>query len=437
MSSTRWTRIERVRAREILDSRGNPTLEVEVWLEDGSLGRAAIPAGASTGEAEALELRDGEPERYGGRGVRRAAANVGQVIAPALTGKDALDQRGIDFLLLDLDGTANKAVLGANAILGVSVAAARAAAASLGLPLYRYLGGADAHLLPVPLMNVINGGVHADNPLEVQEFMIVPAGLPSYWEALRAGAEVYQALKKALRAKGLGTAVGDEGGFAPALASTEEALSLLTQAIEEAGYTPGEEVFLALDLAASELYRDGRYRLEGEELEATALVEKIASWAARFPIVSVEDGMAEGDWEGWSLLAGRLGGSLQLVGDDIFVTNPELVRRGIKEGVANALLVKPNQIGTLTETFEAARLARGAGWNLVISHRSGETEDTLIGDLAVALGAGQIKTGAPCRGERVAKYNQLLRIEEELGEAARFAGTLPYRGVRLPPQRPG
>ncbi len=437
MSSTRWTRIERVRAREILDSRGNPTLEVEVWLEDGSLGRAAIPAGASTGEAEALELRDGEPERYGGRGVRRAAANVGQVIAPALTGKDALDQRGIDFLLLDLDGTANKAVLGANAILGVSVAAARAAAASLGLPLYRYLGGADAHLLPVPLMNVINGGVHADNPLEVQEFMIVPAGLPSYWEALRAGAEVYQALKKALRAKGLGTAVGDEGGFAPALASTEEALSLLTQAIEEAGYTPGEEVFLALDLAASELYRDGRYRLEGEELEATALVEKIASWAARFPIVSVEDGMAEGDWEGWSLLAGRLGGSLQLVGDDIFVTNPELVRRGIKEGVANALLVKPNQIGTLTETFEAARLARGAGWNLVISHRSGETEDTLIADLAVALGAGQIKTGAPCRGERVAKYNQLLRIEEELGEAARFAGTLPYRGVRLPPQRPG
>jgi enolase len=422
--------IEAVLAREILDSRGNPTVEVDVFLEDGSFGRAAVPSGASTGEHEALELRDGDPGRYGGRGVLRAVGNVVEVIAPALVGAEALDQREVDRLLLDLDGTEAKSKLGANAILGVSLAVARAAADSVGLPLYRYLGGTNAHLLPLPLLNVLNGGVHADNPLEIQEFMLAPVGAASFSEALRWGAEAFHALRGELRARGLATAVGDEGGFAPAVASAEEACELLVRAIERAGLEPGEEVALALDAAASELLEEGRYRLQGAARTAEEMVAFFAGLLDAYPIVSLEDPLAEDDWEGWAALTAELGPRCQVVGDDLFVTNPERLERGIREGVANAILVKVNQIGTLTETLDVVGLAERHGYGVVVSHRSGETEDATIADLAVAVGAGQIKAGAPSRGERTAKYNQLLRIEEELGDVARYAGRSTLGGGR-------
>ena len=423
------TGIAQLYAREVLDSRGNPTLEVEVLLAGGGRGRAIVPSGASTGVHEALELRDGDPARYGGKGVLRAAAHVQGEIAAAVRGMDAADQAAIDSKLLEMDGTPNKARLGANAILGVSLAAAHAAAAARGLPLYRYLGGPTAAILPVPLLNILNGGRHAPGSVDIQEFMVVPAGAGSFREALRAGAEVYHALGRLVAQRGFPTAVGDEGGFAPPLQSNQEALELLLAAIEVARYQPGEDVFLALDVAASELYRDGRYLLarEGRSLSAGEMVDLYEGWCARYPIISIEDGLAEDDWDGWRALAGRLGRRVQLVGDDIFVTSPERLRRGIEEEAANAVLVKPNQIGTLTETLEALALAREAGWGTVISHRSGETEDTTIADLAVATGAGQIKTGAPARGERTAKYNRLLRIEEDLGEKASFAG----RGILM------
>jgi enolase len=422
--------IAALRAREIIDSRGNPTLEAECMLDDGSLGRAAVPSGASTGEHEALELRDGEARRYLGKGVRKAVRNVHEVIAPALLGNDPFDQIGVDRLLLELDGTPLKAKLGANAVLGVSLAVAKAAAASQGAPLYRYLGGASARLLPVPMLNVLNGGAHADNNVDLQEFMVVPLGAASFAEALRWGIEVYHALKGVLRKRGLTTAVGDEGGFAPDLDSNEAALKVLIEAIEKAGYEPGRQVALALDVAASELFKDGAYMLAGEggrKLDAKALVDYYAGLAERYPIVSIEDGCAEDDWAGWTLLTQRLGGSLQLVGDDIFVTNVERLGRGIRDGVGNSILVKLNQIGSLTETFETIQMASDAGYTTVISHRSGETEDVTIADLAVASRAGQIKTGAPCRTDRVAKYNQLLRIEEELGAAARYPGREAFR----------
>jgi enolase len=419
-------RIERVKAREILDSRGNPTVEVEVFLEDGSWGRAAVPSGASTGAYEALELRDGDKARYGGKGVLKAVENVEKVIAPKIKGMCALDQRAIDRLLLELDGTPSKSKLGANAILGVSLAVAWAAAAYLGLPLYRYLGGLNACVIPVPLMNILNGGKHAHDSTDLQEFMIVPAGAPCFAEALRWGAEIYHSLKKVLASKGYSTNVGDEGGFAPSLKSNEEAVELVLEAIQKAGYKPGEEVFLALDPAASEFYEDGRYvlRKEGRTLSSEEMVEFYAGWVEKYPIISIEDGLSEDDWEGWKLLASRLGDKIQLVGDDLFVTNVERIKKGIELGLANAVLIKPNQIGTLTETLEAVALARGAGWGAVISHRSGETEDVTVAHLAVATGTGQIKTGAPCRSERVAKYNELLRIEEELGLSSRFGGPL-------------
>ena len=415
--------ITAVMAREILDSRGNPTIEAEVATAAGGLGKAAVPSGASTGKFEALELRDGD-DRYGGKGVRRALGAVRGEIAPALLGADVLDQRAVDALLIDLDGTETKSRLGANAILGVSLAAAAAGASELHLPLFRYVGGPDAHLLPVPLMNVLNGGVHADNNLDVQEFMIVPLGAPSFSEALRMGAEVYQALKTVLKSRGLTTAIGDEGGFAPNLESNESALRLLVEAIERAGYEPGAEIGLALDVASSELFVDGAYRMPGEGLtgDASALADLYASWLDAYPIVSIEDPLDEEDWEGWRLLTSRLGGRCQVVGDDVFVTNTERLARGIELGVANALLVKVNQIGTLTETAAAVRLATRASYAAVMSHRSGETEDATISDLAVAWNTGQIKTGAPARSDRVAKYNQLLRIEERLGDGARFAG---------------
>lgn len=417
-------RIERVKAREILDSRGNPTVEVEVFLEDGSWGRAAVPSGASTGAYEALELRDGDKARYGGKGVLKAVENVEKVIAPKIKGMCALDQRAIDRLLLELDGTPSKSKLGANAILGVSLAVAWAAAAYLGLPLYRYLGGLNSCVIPVPFMNILNGGKHAHDSTDLQEFMIVPAGAPCFAEALRWGAEIYHSLKKVLASKGYSTNVGDEGGFAPSLKSNEEAVELVLEAIQKAGYKPGEEVFLALDPAASEFYEDGRYvlRKEGRTLSSEEMVEFYAGWVEKYPIISIEDGLSEDDWEGWRLLASRLGDKIQLVGDDLFVTNVERIKKGIELGLANAVLIKPNQIGTLTETLEAVALARGAGWGAVISHRSGETEDVTVAHLAVATGTGQIKTGAPCRSERVAKYNELLRIEEELGLSSRFGG---------------
>ena len=420
--------IERVRAREILDSRGNPTVEVDVTTEYGASGRAAVPSGASTGTFEALELRDGD-ERYGGKGVRRAVHNVIEVITPALAGVPVGDQRTVDRIMLDLDGTETKSRLGANAILGVSMAVARAAADELDLPLYRYLGGADAHLLPVPMMNVLNGGAHADNNLDIQEFMIVPHGAPSFAEALRMGAEIYHVLKKVLLDKGLSTGIGDEGGFAPNLARNEDALALLVQAIEAAGYEPGAEVALALDVAANELYRDGAYVLPGEgaTLTAEGLGERYREWVQRYPIVSIEDPLYEDDWDGWVALTRALGAEVQLVGDDLFVTNPQRLQTGFERGAANAILVKVNQIGTLTETSETVRLAVRGGYAAVISHRSGETEDSTIADLAVAWGSGQIKTGAPARSDRVAKYNQLLRIEGELGDSARYmaSGAFP------------
>ncbi len=422
-------RIEKVKAREILDSRGNPTVEVEVFLEDGSLGRAAVPSGASTGAYEALELRDGDSTRYGGKGVRKAVENVEQLIAPKIKGMCALDQRGIDRLLLELDGTPSKSRLGANAILGVSLAVAWAAANHLGLPLYRYLGGLNACIIPVPFMNILNGGKHASDSTDLQEFMIVPAGAPCFMEALRWGAEIYQSLKKVLSSKGYNTNVGDEGGFAPSLKANEEAVELILEAIQKAGYRPGQDVFLAIDSAASEFYEDGKYVLkkEGRTLSAEELVEFYAGWVEKYPIISIEDGLAEDDWDGWKLLANRLGNRVQLVGDDLFVTNVERLKKGIDLGVANALIIKPNQIGTLTEALDAIAMAREAGWGAIISHRSGETEDVTIAHLAVAAGTGQIKTGAPCRSERVAKYNELLRIEEELGLSSRFGGPLLLR----------
>jgi len=414
-----------LKAREIIDSRGNPTLEVECVLDDGSVGRAAVPSGASTGEHEALELRDGDKSRYGGKGVRKAVDNVHQSIAPVILGSDALDQSDIDRTLIRTDGTANKGTLGANAILGVSLAVAKAGAASLGIPLYRHLGGLGARVLPVPLMNVLNGGAHADNNVDLQEFMIVPVGAPSFREALRWGAEVFHSLKRVLNQRGLATGVGDEGGFAPNLDSNEAALQVLMEAIGEAGYTAGDQVALALDVAASELYRDGSYVLEGEggrRLDASALVDYYAGLCERYPIVSIEDGFAEDDWAGWTALTDRLGDRIQLVGDDLFVTNVERLSRGIRDGVANSILIKLNQIGSLTETLDAIAMAHDAGYSAVISHRSGETEDVTIADLAVATSAGQIKTGSLCRTDRVAKYNQLLRIEEDLGESARYPG---------------
>jgi enolase len=420
--------IELVLAREVLDSRGNPTLECEVGLEDGSIGRAVVPSGASTGKFEAVELRDGG-QRYGGKGVLGAVRNVNEIIAPALLDEDGYDQRAIDRILLDLDGTENKAKLGANAMLGVSMALARAAADSLGLSLFRYLGGAPARVVPVPMMNVLNGGVHADNDVDFQEFMIAPVGAPSFAEALRMGAEVYHSLKSVLNERSLATAVGDEGGFAPDLPGNEAALELLVAAIERAGYEPGPEVALAMDPAATELWRDGRYELagEGRTLDSAGMVELFRGLCDRYPIVSIEDGLAEEDWDGWLALTRALGDRVQLVGDDLFVTNVDRIQRGLELGVANSVLLKVNQIGTLSETFDAADLAHRNGWTTMISHRSGETEDTTIADLVVALGSGQIKSGAPCRSERVAKYNQLLRIEEELGDSARYPGRLAFR----------
>ncbi|MBI4587574.1 MAG: phosphopyruvate hydratase [Candidatus Rokubacteria bacterium] len=416
--------IAEIHAREILDSRGNPTVEVEVRLESGGFGRAAVPSGASTGTREAVELRDGDVKRYGGKGVRQAVRNVVEVIAPELEEAEAAEQAAVDRTLLELDGTPDKSALGANAILGVSLAVARAAADEAGVPLYQYLGGVGARLLPVPLMNVLNGGVHADNGLDIQEFMLVPAGAGSFSEALRTGAEVFHALKGLLRDKGFSTAVGDEGGFAPALGSNTAALDLLMQAIERAGYRPAEDVFIALDAAASEFFHGGRYRFraEGKERTAEEMIAFYESLLDRYPLCSVEDGLAEQDWDGWVAFTRRLGSRVQLVGDDIFVTNSAILQEGIARGVATAILIKVNQIGTLTETLEAIELARRAGYGTVISHRSGETEDTFIADLAVAVNAGQIKTGSLARAERTAKYNQLLRIEEELGEAASWPG---------------
>jgi enolase 1/2/3 len=421
------TAITDITAREILDSRGNPTVEVDVVLESGARGRAAVPSGASTGTHEAVELRDGDKKRYGGKGVRKAVDAVNGEIFDAVSGRDATDQAGLDRALIDLDGTPNKARLGANAILGVSLACAKAAAAELDQPLYRYLGGVDASLLPVPMMNVINGGVHADNPIDIQEFMIVPAGAPNVAEAIRYGAEVFQALKKALKDKGHNTNVGDEGGFAPNLQSADEALGFIVRAIEAAGYKPGEQVALALDPASSEFCKDGKYTMEGKTLDAGAMVKFYEGLVARYPIVSIEDGMAEGDTVGWIELTKALGKKIQLVGDDNFVTNPKRLADGIKQGVANAILIKLNQIGTLSETLETMALARGAGYGTVISHRSGETEDATIADVAVGTNAGQIKTGSLSRSDRLAKYNQLLRIEEQLAPAARFPGRAIYR----------
>jgi enolase len=419
--------IASLRAREILDSRGNPTVEVEAVVADGSTGRAAVPSGASTGAHEAVELRDGDDSRFGGKGVRTAVRHVMAEIAPAVTGFEALDQRGLDGLLVDLDGTDSKSRLGANAVLGVSLAVARAAASSVGLPLYRYLGGPNAHVLPVPMLNVINGGRHAENELELQEFMLVPQGAASWSEAIRWGAEAFHALASLLNEKGLSTGVGDEGGFAPDLSTGAEALELLVRAVEAAGLEPGQDVALAMDPAASEIYRDGAYRLEGRERSARDMVGFWRGLLDSFPIVSIEDALAEDDWEGWAELTAELGGRCQLVGDDIFVTNPERLDRGIRERVGTAILVKPNQIGTLTETLDVIARGRTASYGTVISHRSGETEDTTIADLVVATNCGQLKAGAPSRGERTAKYNQLLRIEEELGEGARFAGPAVFR----------
>jgi enolase len=434
----RGGRIQDIVAREILDSRGNPTVEVDVILEGGVLGRAMVPSGASTGSREALELRDKDARRYSAKGVRRAIEHVHKTIAPALSGIEAVNQVFLDQAMIELDGTPNKAKLGANAILGVSLAAARAAAEWLDLPLYRYLGGCNTKDLPVPMLNVLNGGAHADNNVDVQEFMVVPVGAPTFAEALRCGVECYHGLKGVLKKRGLATAVGDEGGFAPNLKSNEEALEVLVLGIEAAGYRAGSDVVLALDVAASELLDGKRYRLAAEStkpLEAEELVALYERWVARYPIASIEDGMAEGDWSGWNELTNALGKSVQLVGDDLFVTNAEILGRGIREGVANSILIKLNQIGTLTETLDTIQLALRAGYTCVVSHRSGETEDSTIADLAVALNLGQIKTGAPCRGERNAKYNQLLRIEEELGDDARYPGRAVFPRLRAPQPR--
>ncbi|MBI4236143.1 MAG: phosphopyruvate hydratase [Chloroflexi bacterium] len=432
------TRIEGLHAREVLDSRGNPTVQVEVWLEDGSTGLATVPSGASTGSHEALELRDGDPSRYGGRGVQRAVANVNTEIADLLEGMDALEQAVLDQEMVSLDGTPDKGRLGANAILGASLAVAKAAAASLDLPLYRYLGGPNARLLPVPLFNILNGGVHASGSTDFQEFMAVPAGAPTFSEALRMGAEVYRALRQLLAERGLSVTVGDEGGFAPALGSNREAAEAVVEAIRRAGYRPGRDCFLALDVAATGLLTpEGQYHLkrEGKTLSAADLAQEYKQWAAAYPLVSIEDGLGEDDWEGWRALTRSLGGRLQLVGDDIFVTQQERLARGVREGVANAILITPNQIGTLTETLEVIGLAKRSGYACIISHRSGETEDTTIADLAVATGVGQIKAGAPARAERTAKYNRLLAIEDELGPAALYGGREAFRLLSGPTQR--
>ncbi|MEJ5252215.1 MAG: phosphopyruvate hydratase [Chthonomonadetes bacterium] len=427
------TTIEEVVAREILDSRGNPTIEVDVYLSGGARGRAAVPSGASTGSNEALELRDGNPERYGGKGVLNAVDNVNERIAPEIIDMDATDQVAIDNLLCELDGTPNKSKLGANAILGVSLAVAKAAAEGLGLPLFQYLGGVFAHTLPVPMMNILNGGKHADSNVDLQEFMVVPAGAEDFPEALRMGVEVYHSLKSVLKEHGYNTAVGDEGGFAPNLRSNAEALDLIVEAIEKAGYTPGEDCYLALDPAASEFYEGGMYHLKGEGRVLTSedMVAYYEDLVNRYPIVSIEDGLAENDWDGWKVLTERLGSRVQLVGDDLFVTNVQFLNRGIEMGVANSILIKVNQIGTLTETLLAIETAKRAGYTAVISHRSGETEDTTIADIAVATNAGQIKTGAPCRTDRVAKYNQLLRIAEVLGDAADYPGIGAFYSRRI------
>ena len=420
--------IRDILAREILDSRGNPTVEADVILDGGEIGRAAVPSGASTGKREALELRDADPGRFDGRGVRRAIANIERKIRPVLTGADVADQHLIDATMRDLDGTENKANLGANAILAVSLACAKAAARAAGQPLYRYLGGPGPYRMPVPMMNIVNGGAHADNNIDLQEFMIVPTGVANVHEAVRCGAEVFHSLKAVLSERGLATTVGDEGGFAPNLASNKEAIEVILTAIVKAGYSAGGDVHLALDVASSELYRDGEYHLdsEGTSFDSATFAGVLADWTEQYPIVSIEDGMAEDDWEGWRLLTERIGGTVQLVGDDLFVTNPEIIARGIAEGVANSVLVKANQIGTLTETLEAIEVARSAGYTVVISHRSGETEDTTIADLAVATGAGQIKTGSISRSDRVAKYNRLIRIEESLASERRSS----YPGLR-------
>ena len=426
------TAITAIRGRQILDSRGNPTVEVDVVLEDGSLGRAAVPSGASTGAHEAVELRDGDPARWGGKGVAKAVQAVNGPIAEALIGHDAEDQGEIDASMIALDGTENKRRLGANAILGVSLACAKAAAAATGQPLYRYLGGDAANILPVPMMNILNGGAHADNPIDFQEFMVMPVGATSFSEALRCGAEIFQALKSALHQAGLSTAVGDEGGFAPNLGSAREALDFIISAVEAAGYRAGSDVVLALDCAATEFYRDGAYRMtgEGRTLSSVDMAAYLGELADEYPIASIEDGMAEDDWSGWKFVTERLGSRLQLVGDDLFVTSVPRLAKGIEEGIANSILVKVNQIGTLTETIAAVRLAQGSGYTAVMSHRSGETEDSTIADLAVALGTGQIKTGSLARSDRTAKYNQLLRIEEELGGRAVYPGIGAIKAYR-------
>ena len=418
--------IEAVGAREILDSRGNPTVEVEVALDDGTLARAGVPSGASTGAFEAVERRDGEKGRYLGKGVTGAVQSVIDEIAPELIGYEATEQRLVDQALIDLDGTPNKGKLGANAILGVSIAVAKAAADSADLPLFRYLGGPNAHVLPVPMMNILNGGSHADSNVDIQEFMVAPFGLPTYKEALRAGAEVYHSLKSVLKSKGLSTGLGDEGGFAPNLPSNRDALDLILVAIEKAGYVPGKDVGLALDVASTEFFSEDKYAFEGQKLQSAAMIEYYEKLVADYPLVSIEDPLAEDDWEGWQALMNRIGSKVQIVGDDLFVTNPERLARGIKSGAANALLVKLNQIGTVTETLDAIELAQRNGFRTMTSHRSGETEDTTIADLSVASNAGQIKTGAPARGERINKYNQLLRIEEELDDAAVYAGASSF-----------
>lgn len=426
------TIIADVYAREVLDSRGNPTVEVEVYLESGAMGRAIVPSGASTGAHEAIELRDGDKGRYLGKGVEKAVNNVNEIIAPELIGLDALDQVGIDSKMIELDGTPNKAKLGANAILAVSMATARAAAEALDIPLYVYLGGFNAKQLPVPMMNIINGGEHADNNVDVQEFMILPVGAPSFKEALRTGAEIFHHLKSVLKDKGLNTAVGDEGGFAPNLSSNEEAIQTIIAAIERAGYKPGEDVFLGMDVASTEFFKDGKYHLEGEGKSFTSaeFVDLLASWVDKYPILTIEDGCSEDDWEGWKLLTEKLGNRVQLVGDDLFVTNTERLSRGIDEHIGNSILIKVNQIGTLTETFDAIEMAKRAGYTAVISHRSGESEDSTIADIAVATNAGQIKTGAPSRTDRVAKYNQLLRIEDELAYVAQYAGRKAFYNLK-------
>jgi len=426
------TIISDVYAREVLDSRGNPTVEVEVYLESGAIGRAIVPSGASTGAHEAVELRDDDKSRYLGKGVLKAVENVNEIIAPEVIGMDALDQLGIDKLMIALDGTPNKGKLGANAILAVSMAVARAAADALDLPLYVYLGGFNAKQLPVPMMNIVNGGAHADNNVDVQEFMVLPVGAPTFKEALRIGAEIFHNLKSVLKAKGLNTAVGDEGGFAPNFTSNEDALSSIMEAIEKAGYKPGVDVFLGMDVASTEFFKDGKYHLEGEGKSFTPaeFVDLLSSWVDKYPIITIEDGCSEDDWEGWKLLTEKLGSKIQLVGDDLFVTNTERLEKGIKDGIGNSILIKVNQIGTLTETFDAIEMAKRAGYTAVVSHRSGESEDSTIADIAVATNAGQIKTGAPSRTDRIAKYNQLLRIEDQLGELAQYNGLKSFYNLK-------